>query len=81
MMSSSPEFRDWWPRRDVARRLTGVKHVRHPMVGLMAFEHMSLSIDDGSDMRLIVYTPLAEQNSIAKLQRLLEAMPAERRSA
>ncbi|TIR44251.1 MAG: transcriptional regulator, partial [Mesorhizobium sp.] len=67
MMRSSPEFRDWWPRRDVARRLTGVKHVRHPTAGPMAFEHMSLSIDDGSDMRLIVYTPLPEQNTIAKL--------------
>lgn len=81
MMRSSPEFRDWWPRRDVARKLTGVKHVRHPTAGAMVFEHMSLSIDDGSDMRLIVYTPLAEQNSIAKLQELLDALPAERRSA
>ncbi|TGQ55659.1 XRE family transcriptional regulator [Mesorhizobium sp. M1C.F.Ca.ET.193.01.1.1] len=81
MMRSSPEFRDWWPRRDVARKLTGVKHLRHPRVGAMAFEHMSLSIDDGSDMRLIVYTPLAEQNSIAKLKKLLDAQPAERRSA
>ena len=81
MMRSSPEFRDWWPRRDVARRLSGLKHVRHPTAGAMAFEHMSLSIDDGSDMRLIVYTPLAEQNSIAKLQKLLDALPAERRSA
>ncbi|MBZ9896765.1 helix-turn-helix transcriptional regulator [Mesorhizobium sp. BR1-1-6] len=81
MMRSSPEFRDWWPRRDVARKLTGLKHVRHPTAGAMAFEHMSLSIDDGSDMRLVVYTPLAEQNSIAKLQSLLDALPAERRSA
>ncbi|MCA0046761.1 helix-turn-helix transcriptional regulator [Mesorhizobium sp. B283B1A] len=81
MMRSSPEFRDWWPRRDVARRLAGLKHVRHPTAGAMAFEHMSLSIDDGSDMRLVVYTPLAEQNSIAKLQTLLDALPAKRRSA
>lgn len=81
MMRSSPEFRDWWPQRDVARRLSGVKHVRHPSAGAMTFEHMSLSIDDGSDMRLIVYTPLAEQNSIAKLQKLLDALPADRRSA
>ncbi|TIR90600.1 MAG: transcriptional regulator, partial [Mesorhizobium sp.] len=81
MMRSSPEFRDWWPRRDVARRLTGVKHVRHPTAGPMAFEHMSLSIDDGSDMRLIVYTPLTEQNTIAKLKKLLEEKPPERRSA
>nr|WP_287114731.1 hypothetical protein [Mesorhizobium sp.] len=42
---------------------------------------MSFSIDDGSDMKLILYTPLAEQNSIAKLQKLLETLPAERRSA
>lgn len=81
MMRSSPEFRAWWPLRDVARKLSGVKHVRHPTAGSMAFEHMSLSIDDGSDMRLIVYTPLTEQNSIAKLQGLLDALPAERRSA
>ena len=58
-----------------------MKHIRHPNAGAMAFEHMSLSIDDGSDMRLIVYTPLAEQNSIAKLQKLLDEIPAERRSA
>jgi hypothetical protein len=58
-----------------------VKHVRHPSAGAMTFEHMSLSIDDGSDMKLIVYTPLAEQNSIAKLQALVDALPEERRSA
>lgn len=81
MTRSSPEFRAWWPLRDVARNLSGVKHVRHPTAGAMAFEHMSLSIDDGSDMKLIVYTPLAEQNSIAKLEQLLETLPAERRSA
>lgn len=81
MTRSSPEFRAWWPQRDVAHRLSGVKHVRHPSAGAMTFEHMSLSIGDGSDMKLIVYTPLAEQNSIAKLQALLDALPAERRSA
>ncbi|QKD03094.1 helix-turn-helix transcriptional regulator [Mesorhizobium loti] len=81
MMRSSPEFREWWPQRDVVHRLSGMKHIRHPIAGAMVFEHMSLSIDDGSDMKLIVYTPLAEQNSIAKLQALLDALPAERRSA
>ncbi|TIP61712.1 MAG: transcriptional regulator, partial [Mesorhizobium sp.] len=33
------------------------------------------------DMRLIVYTPLAEQNSVAKLKKLLDELPTERRSA
>lgn len=81
MMRSSPEFREWWPQRDVVHRLSGLKHLRHPIAGAMTFEHMSLSIDDGSDMRLIVYTPLAEQNSVAKLKKLLEGLPTERRSA
>ncbi|MDG4894123.1 helix-turn-helix transcriptional regulator [Mesorhizobium sp. WSM4976] len=81
MMRSSPEFREWWPQRDVVHRLSGLKHLRHPIAGAMTFEHMSLSIDDGSDMRLIVYTPLAEQNSVAKLSKLLDAQTAERRSA
>ncbi|RWH73710.1 helix-turn-helix transcriptional regulator [Mesorhizobium sp.] len=81
MMRSSPEFREWWPQRDVVHRLSGLKHLRHPIAGAMTFEHMSLSIDDGSDMRLIVYTPLAEQNSVAKLRKLLEGLPTERRSA
>ena len=59
LTAASPEFRAWWPQRDVLRRLSGVKKIRHPIAGAMAFEHMSFSIDDGSDMRLIVYTPLA----------------------
>jgi transcriptional regulator with XRE-family HTH domain len=81
LMQSSPEFRAWWPERDVLRRLSGVKHIRHPTAGKMAFEHMSFSIDDGSDMRLIVYTPLAQENTIAKLAQLLDAAAAERKSA
>ena len=81
MMRSSPEFREWWPQRDVVHRLSGMKRLRHPIAGAMTFEHMSLSIDDGSDMRLIVYTPLAEHNSVAKLKKLLDELPTERRSA
>jgi len=76
-----PEFREWWPQRDVVHRLSGLKHLRHPIAGVMTFEHMSLSIDDGSDMRLIVYTPLAEQNSVVKLQKLLDGQSVQKRSA
>ncbi|MGP0061894.1 MAG: helix-turn-helix transcriptional regulator [Beijerinckiaceae bacterium] len=68
----SPEFRQWWPQRDVLRRLSGLKRLKHPTVGTMAFEHMSFAIDDGSDMKLIVYTPLPQENTIAKLNRLLQ---------
>jgi len=76
LTAASPEFRAWWPQRDVLRRLSGVKKIRHPIAGAMAFEHMSFSIDDGSDMRLIVYTPLAAEDSFAKMETLLRRAPA-----
>ena len=68
---ASPEFRAWWPERDVHTQLSGIKGIRHPTAGAMTFEHMSFSIDDGSDMKLIVYTPLAAENTVAKLRELL----------
>jgi len=67
----SPEFRAWWPERDVHRQLSGIKKIRHPKAGAMTFEHMSFSIDDGSDMKLTVYTPLPADNSVAKLEGLM----------
>lgn len=72
LTEASEEFRAWWPDRDVNRRLSGIKRVNHPTAGAMAFEHVSLSVDDGSDIRLVVYTPLAEEGTIAKLGRLLD---------
>ena len=47
----------------MCRQLSGVKAIRHPIAGAMTFEHMSFSIDDGSDMKLIVYTPLAPRTT------------------
>ena len=57
------------------RQLSGVKSIRHPTAGDMTFEHMSFSIDDGSDMKLIVYTPLAAENTVAKMEALLQPAP------
>jgi transcriptional regulator with XRE-family HTH domain len=82
LAAASPEFRAWWPERDVHRQLSGIKKIRHPKAGAMTFEHMSFSIDDGSDMKLTVYTPLPTENSLAKLKELLRDGPfAARREA
>jgi hypothetical protein len=37
----------------------------------MAFEHTSFVVDDGSDMKLIVYTPVPQGDTISKLAALL----------
>jgi transcriptional regulator with XRE-family HTH domain len=79
LTAASPEFCAWWPERDVHRQLSGIKKMRHPKAGAMTFEHMSFSIDDGSDMKLVVYTPLPAENSVAKLEGLMREGAAARR--
>jgi transcriptional regulator with XRE-family HTH domain len=73
---SSPEFRRWWPRYEVQALAPGQKRIEHPKAGRMVFEYTSFNAP-GSDLKLIVYTPLAEERSIEKLERLLRS-PVER---
>ena len=75
----SPEFREWWPRHEVMPHLSGRKRIRHPVAGAMVFEHTAMRCDDGTDRRFVVYVPLAEADTTAKLSRLLhaEAVAAE----
>jgi transcriptional regulator with XRE-family HTH domain len=75
LTDASPQFRAWWPQRDVQRQISGVKKIRHPAAGAMTFEHMSFSIDDGSDMKLIVFTPVAAGDTVAKMETLLRDWP------
>lgn len=78
LTTASPEFREWWPRHEVLPHLSGRKRIRHPEAGPMVFEHTAMRFDDGTDRRMIVYVPLAEADTIAKLGRLLRpAMAAE----
>ncbi len=71
----SPEFRAWWPRHEVLAPMAGHKRIDHPEMGRMTFEHMSLTLDGGSGLRLVVFTPLAEDGTIDKLRRLLDRLP------
>jgi len=72
---SSAEFRDWWPKHDVLRQLASQKRIEHPISGRMVFEYTSFAVTDRSDMRLIVYTPLEEEQTDQKLRQLLKVEP------
>jgi transcriptional regulator with XRE-family HTH domain len=67
----SPEFAQWWPQREVARPLAGQKRIDHPSAGRMLFEYSSFGVGDPPDMKLIVFTPLEDEGTARKLDRLL----------
>jgi len=76
LRKSSPEFCRAWKRHEVERATAGRKELRHPVEGMLVFEHAVLHPDESSEQRLILYSPLPEHGTPAKLARLIEAMPA-----
>ena len=70
----SPEFRELWSRQDVIRSLSSHKRIRHPVAGRMTFEYTTFAVTGSTDMKLVVYTPLAgDDETPAKLEALLAA--------
>jgi transcriptional regulator with XRE-family HTH domain len=67
----SPEFRRWWPHHDVRSSLDSHKVMEHPTMGHLEFEHITLQVLSNPDVRIMIYSPLAETR--VKLQRFLEA--------
>ena len=71
----SPEFAQWWPRREVAPPLAGQKRIDHPSAGRMLFEYSSFGVGEPPDMKLIVFTPLSDEGTVQKLDQLLRDRP------
>jgi hypothetical protein len=69
---SSPEFCKAWKRHEVAHGSGGRKELRHPEVGLLAFEHAVFHPSEAGELRLILYSPLPDHDTPAKLARLLD---------
>jgi transcriptional regulator with XRE-family HTH domain len=67
----SSEFCEAWKRHEVARGSGGRKELRHPDVGLLAFEHAVFHPSEAPEQRLILYSPLPDHDTPAKVARLL----------
>lgn len=79
----SAEFRAWWPRHDVRGSLDARKELRHPVLGDLVLDRITLQAPGAPGLKLIVYTPAPETDTAATLRRALEtpstdpsAMPA-----
>ncbi|MEV6944511.1 helix-turn-helix transcriptional regulator [Streptomyces sp. NPDC051172] len=72
------EFASRWARHPVRTCTSGVKHLRHPLVGAMALSFENLVIPGSSGRRLIAYTAEPGSPSEAAL-RLLGSVTAAKR--
>ncbi|HEY4385593.1 MAG TPA: helix-turn-helix transcriptional regulator [Ktedonobacteraceae bacterium] len=68
----SPEFRAWWPRHDVRGRADARKDIEHPWVGCLMFEHTTLQVPTMPELKIMIYTPLPETDTLEKLQQLMD---------
>jgi len=55
--ASSPDFRQWWSRQDVAPIGDGVKRMRLPR-GEVSFEHAVFAVEGAPDLRLVAYSSM-----------------------
>ena len=53
---ASPEVRDWWPRYEVQPVGGGTKHLHHPALGDVAFQHAVLQVADHPEQMLVYFT-------------------------
>jgi transcriptional regulator with XRE-family HTH domain len=76
----SPEFRTMWRDNDVrGPHGEGVKHIRHPVLGPLAFEFSTFSVDGRTDLSMVVYTPAtpADADRITALVTSRPCAPAQ----
>jgi hypothetical protein len=74
LQEQSSEFREWWSRHDVQGVHRERKEREHPLVGRLVLQSTSFQVIDHPDLRMVVYTPLPEADTMNKLRRLAESM-------
>src|ERR1700720_1584615 len=53
----SPEFKEMWRDNDVRSHGGGLKHIRHPVLGPIAFQYSAFAVDGRPDLSMVVYNP------------------------
>jgi transcriptional regulator with XRE-family HTH domain len=60
----SAEFRAMWRENDVREALgEAIKHIRHPVLGRLAFEFSAFSVDGRTDLSMVVYNPATPEDA------------------
>ena len=60
----SPEFKRMWRENDVrSPHGEAVKHIRHPVLGSLAFEYSAFAVDGRTDLTMVIYNPAAAEDA------------------
>src|SRR5260370_926112 len=60
----SPEFRAMWRDNDVrGAQGEAVKHVRHPVLGPLAFEYSAFAVHGRPDLSMVIYNPATPEDA------------------
>jgi transcriptional regulator with XRE-family HTH domain len=62
----SAEVRAWWPRHEVLAPSSGIKHLRHPLLGAVAFQHVVLQVADHPDQKLVTFETAGHERDLAR---------------
>ena len=67
----SPEFKAMWADTGIRSHGEAVKHIRHPILGPLAFEYSAFAVDGRSDLSMVIYNPAtaADADKISSLMR------------
>jgi transcriptional regulator with XRE-family HTH domain len=74
----SPEFKAMWRDNDIASHGEAVKHIRHPVLGPLAFEYSAFAVDGRQDLSMVVYNPATPADA-DRIGSLIETAPAVER--
>jgi transcriptional regulator with XRE-family HTH domain len=72
LCAASPEFAAMWRDNDVRSYGEGVKRLRHPIAGPLAFEYSSFAVDGRPDLGMVVYNPATAEDA-ARIRQILFA--------
>ncbi len=71
LQQASPEFRAWWPEHEIVLDCGSVYEINHPQVGRLALRQTSFPLPDQPGLQMVLYAPLAQEDTATKLRRLM----------
>jgi transcriptional regulator with XRE-family HTH domain len=71
----SPEFDAMWRDNNVSTHHEGVKHIRHPLLGRLAFEYSAFAVDGRPDLSMVVYNPTMPED-VERIRSLISSRSA-----